>query len=220
MTRSRDLLPLPLPFTALPRSVPRGASRYSIRRLHAKAGWQRWANEGVNTINNLAGELNPKPSLPSALQSRALADFVKPYKDVGKPPALLTPARAFTELCNSSLPYITDGGGPAPYDRENLSLPSVGGILVDPIPNLGPGPRDLVTGVRKPMLRSEMDAAAILQESMCSKPHVDPAFNSPKVYADFLQLLLSRELIEFQIGGKSYRCVLRLEKEWKAATHF
>ena len=118
--RQRDLLPLPLQFPHAFRQSPKGLSRCSLRRLHARNAWQTWANEGVSTLSQLASHTRNRPGKPSRAQAAALDSFVKPYVEMCKPPPPLTPARAFTELCHSSPPYLQEGGGGQPRITATL----------------------------------------------------------------------------------------------------
>ena len=55
---------------------------------------------------------------------------------MGKPPADLTPAGAFLELCGTKLPYLGEGAGPIPYERDLVALPSGSALPVDPLEHL------------------------------------------------------------------------------------
>eukprot|EP00972_Heterocapsa_arctica_P051776 7616361-Heterocapsa_arctica.AAC.1 len=60
------------------------------------------------------------------------------------PPAELTCAGTYLELCGSSL--LSEGDGPVPYDRDLVSLHDVGDSAVPCEPLLTSARRDLVEG--------------------------------------------------------------------------
>eukprot|EP00972_Heterocapsa_arctica_P085698 12628444-Heterocapsa_arctica.AAC.1 len=82
---------------------------------------------------------------------------------MGKRPAELTSAGAYLELCGSSLPYLSEGDGPVPYDRDLVSLPDVGVSAVPCEPLLTSAHRDLVEGGHASMLRTAEGAAQALE---------------------------------------------------------
>ena len=150
----RDLLPFSMPYPAAASlSKATSGSRNVLRRLHSKGGWQSWANDGVLAVNELYGFNGFSQCSPSPSKTAALSQFCRHFEEVGKPPTDLTPARAFVELCQNSLPYITDGRGPAPYEEGKVSLPAVGNHPVVPQDCLSPEHSALLTGRAAPMLR-------------------------------------------------------------------
>ena len=53
---SRELFPLPQPFEQAARiGRSSGLSKSVISRVNAKAAWQRWANDGVESLNGMYG---------------------------------------------------------------------------------------------------------------------------------------------------------------------
>ena len=157
--RSRDLLPLPLPFpgagTLCAASHP---SRSMRRRLRSTGLWQQLSNDAVTCLNELDGSRGICDQFCTSAQSDATSRIVAACRDLGKPPCNLTPAGAFVELCGSAPPYLTDDGGPAPYCREALSLPSVGGVPASCEANLPAEVRDQLVGENPSMLRCPADA--------------------------------------------------------------
>ena len=212
-SRQRDLLPLPLPFKGGDFALPVALSRCSLRRIHARQAWQSWANSGVLTLNHLYKPKSFCSSPPNRAQTAALGQFCNKYRSMGKPPNDLTPARALRELCHQSVPYITDVGGPIPFDEGRMSLPAPGGAPTSPLPHLAAEHRNLIEGSCAPMLRSVADAEHVLEESGLSKPFVDPSFRSGKVYGKFLNMLIERDLVELQEGGNSHLGVFFVEKK-------
>ena len=107
------------------------------RRLRATGAWQQRCNEGAKGLNHLYGSFAPPhdnvqssdvsdsgtATMPTKLQQLVLGDMSNQYKALGRPPADLAPAGAFTELCGSAGPYLFDHGGPAPFQAGNIALP-------------------------------------------------------------------------------------------------
>ena len=94
--------------------------------MHASGAWQSWANDCVRTISSLDGHAHFGGPQASAVQSASLFKIVASFAEVGKPPPGMCAAGAFRELCQETLPYINDSGGPAPYKQGNVSLPAAG----------------------------------------------------------------------------------------------
>ena len=206
------LLPLPAPFPGVRWSTHSDVSRSVLRRAHSRIGWQSWANEGVNIVNQLNGSSSCPGSRPTRAQSAALSQVCNEYREMGKPPPSLTPPGAFKELCHDSLPYISDGGGPASYQQSKLSLPDVGGSPVSPEDLLPEVHSNTIRGQGAPLLRSAGDATAAIVDSGLQKPHLDPAFHNPHTYAQFLLDLHARDLVEWQCGGQSLLGVFFVHK--------
>ena len=125
----------------------------------------------------------------------------------------MSPAKAFVELCQNSLPYLSEHGGPLPYDGDNLSLPDANVCPLEPLQHLSSVHRELVMGASQSMLRTELEAQQELSNSGLSKAHVDPAFNSPHIYADFLKKLHSRSLIDYIHDSTAYMGVFFVRKK-------
>ena len=115
---------------------------------------------------------------------------------MGSPPSGLTPAGALRELCSDSLPYLSDGGGPVPFDADLVSLPAPGSEPADPISLLAPEHSELIKGSDALTLRSVSDAKRALLESGLDEPYVDPKFHSGHTYGKFVCMLLERSLVE------------------------
>ena len=182
----KTLLPLPVPFPSVQWHSHHKVSRSILRRAHSKIGWQSWANEGVYTVNQLNGVPGPSDLKCSRAQSVVLSQFCQEYKGMGKPPLHMTPAGAFTELCHDSLPYLSDGGGPAPYEHSLLSLPGSDGLPVLPEEHLSPEHSNRVRGLGAPMLRSASEAGNAVADSGLTRPHVDSALLTQQLMQFFL----------------------------------
>ena len=200
------MFPLPLPFPealGLRRSVK--ISRAVRRRIATSYAWRSWANDGVNSLNSLAGcSQKPCVAAASAAQSGSLANLSNAYKVVGKPPSDFCAAGAFTELCGKALPYISDGSGPAPYEQGNVSLPDAVDRILDVDQFLRDGNSDHIVSKCSSMLCSADVASEQLLDSGILKPHVDPAFNCSKVYGAFLRDMSDRHLLSWHHHSKSF----------------
>ena len=210
----RDLLPFPLPFPAAG-NLPKGPhiSRSIRRKLCTKQGWQTWANDGAEATNELYGSHSSFAGPLTASKEAALAQFCNHYRNVDKPPSDVSPAGAFLELCQNSLPYLSESVGPAPYDNEKISLPDACNDPANPLSCLSPEHLELISGPGNPMLRPEDEALHELDDLGLSHAHVDPAFNSPKIYVQFLMQMHSRQLLQFTTGGKTYLGVFFVTKK-------
>lgn len=197
-SRQRDLLPLPPPFPdAGGLCQAQHASRWVRRRLLATGRWQQWANDAARTLNDFYGGCSPVPEFASSLQAPCLARIANACERVGRPPAEMSPAGAFVELCGASLPYLADAGGLMPYDKGLVSLLGIGATPFPCEESLSPAHRDLVVGDRASMLSSSDETAAALEREGV-KPYVDPAFRSPNVYVESLSSLHERGLITWE----------------------
>ena len=119
--RQRDLLPLPKPFPEAGQLVtarvpPRGMQRM----LHSEGGWKLWANDGVATINALGGASRFCRLAPTQAQSSALDRIRDTYSRMGAQPEDMSPAGAFKDLCQNALPYLSEAGGPASFEKGNV----------------------------------------------------------------------------------------------------
>ena len=160
----RELLPCPRIFltkedngiSLLSRSV---RSRVR-RRLHGDA----WCNAAVDSLNKLYGSkrVDSEIHVASSAQLQVGARIRADIASFGTPPC--SAAEAFRELCGQRPgSYNTGAAGPAPYQREGLSLPAAGGTCTN-VEGLLSG-RDLTSwrGWRQHMLRSQSDASQDLQ---------------------------------------------------------
>ena len=113
MGRRRDLFPLPLPFPASGNLNPDQSLHTNIRRTYGSRGLERWANEGVLSLNSLYG-CSPARGAPSFLQQGILSELSEFFTTLGSPPANITAATAFKDLAASAVPYSSGGGSPRP----------------------------------------------------------------------------------------------------------
>ena len=188
--RHRDVFPLPLPFPDAARPADAWhVSRQMRRRLRGTGCWKQWANEVTFTLNSLAGQSPQKVALTS-LQEGVLERVAASCRMMGKPPEDLTQAGAFFELCGTKLPYLSEGVGPVPYDRDFVALPSGSAPPISTMEHPPAKHRDLVTGVDAAMLNPSGLAEQQLQADGLSQPYIDPAFRSGVVYGQFIRGLI------------------------------
>ena len=212
LSRQRDLLPLPKPYPEADKLVARPGSKSSLRRLHGHDHWKSWVNEGVRTINALGGSSRFCSLSPNAAQETSLRHIVNSFEVMGSPPPGLTKAGAFQELCRSSVPYSTCNT-PASFEKGNISLPERVDNAVKPEEFLGSVHRDLFDKPGKNLLRPADESHRLLDQIGLNKAYTDPAFKSPRVYANFLLDLHSRNLLEWQVGGTSLLGVFFVPKK-------
>ena len=159
------------------------------RRLRGTGCWKQWANEFVFTLNSLVGA-HASTEAPTSLQKGVLEHVATACQRMGKPPEGLTPAGAFFELGGSKLPYLGEGVGPVPYDRDLVALPSGSAPPISTMEHLPARHRERVTGVYAAMLNPPSVAEQLLEADGLSVPYIDPAFRSGAVYGAFLRDLL------------------------------
>ena len=78
-------------------------------------------------MNHLSGQSVAPDVTPHPLSEGLPRSNIKAFLQMGRPP-VLSAVGAFKELCGNRVPYISEGGGPEPYHRGNVSLPVGGGI--------------------------------------------------------------------------------------------
>ena len=122
--RQHDICPLPLPYpSAYTLSGAWHRSRRMRRRLRSTGCWRQRANECALTLNGLAGHSSASGA-PTCLQKDVLEQVAAACQQMGKPPADMSAAGAFQELCGSKLLYLGEGVGPVLYERDKVALPS------------------------------------------------------------------------------------------------
>ena len=216
----RDLLPFPLPFPAAG-NLPKGPhiSRSIRRKLCTKQGWQTWANDGAEATNELYGSHSSFAGPLTASKEAALAQFCNHYRNVDKPPSDVSPAGAFLELCQNSLPYLSESVGPAPYDNEKISLPDACNDPANPLSCLSPEHLELISGPGNPMLRPEDEALHELDDLGLSHAHVDPAFNSQDLCSVSHANAFPSILTVHHWWKNISRCFLCNQEKWETEGH-
>ena len=124
--------------------------------------------------------------LPTKAQGLVLSRVSGLCRAMGRPPSELTAAGAFIELRGQHLPYVPDDGvGPVPYEPGQVSLPDQVGPMASPKDCLCAAHSELLEGGRSCLLQSPEEIRPAIELCGVSKPYVDPAFNSPKLYSAF-----------------------------------
>ena len=199
--RQRDLLPLPPAFPAEQFALKSRLSRGTARRVRGAQFWKSWANAGIDSLNLLSGGGACPSGKPSMSQRVALDHIVSCYRDLGPPPADLSPAGAFKALCTRVAPYASEDAGPAGYSQELVSWPPLGSVAVKPEQMMGAADLQKIVGPQACLLSSDFDAQIALDASPVKRPYMDPALRDPRVYGVFLSELHRRGMLRWKQTG-------------------
>ena len=211
--RSRDLLPLPLPFPNTGFLETKCSHARYHRSVFGKSGLRRWCNDGVRVLDQLYGG-SPPSGAPTQLQHEVIRDLVDSYEAMGEPPIDMSPAGSFKDLCGSAVPYTGGASGaPVPFIQGATSLPSAGFTPVPLDEVLPPAHRVWMENGSERMLRDSSETNALLEHLQLHKPYHDPTFHSPKTYGAFLVDLASRGLLEWHPAGEAYLGVFFVPKK-------
>ena len=197
MVVQRELLPLP-PFCMA--DPPRqDLSRCVRRRILRQQHRHSWMNDGISSLNDIAGAgtFSSSGLVASAAQLSCLQRLERIYTSVGQPPDDLEPAGALTALCGSSAGYLFENLPAAAIQRDLLSLPSADLVHANGCDIMAGGDDTFWKDWRNHMLRDESDADQVRAEIGLSRPHCDPLARDGKRYAEFLDDLHTRGLVEF-----------------------
>ena len=126
MVVQRELLPAPIPFPDVAAAVAAFGtlSRSSRRRLAREVGWQQWANDGVNTVNDMYGRGHfswDRGATPSSGQRRCLDGIADAYRRMGSD-FDLSPQDAFENICGQR-PGYDEPGPRASFQKGMVSFP-------------------------------------------------------------------------------------------------
>ena len=150
---------------------------------------------GGRCLESFVGQLQIPPESPDSCQSLCLDRISQAYLKIGKPP-VLSAVGAFKELCGNRVPYISEDGGPEPYIKGTVFLPDGGGVTSLDGATFPSAHLDLLSGSPARLLNGPRESADALDECGLTSPYMDAAFRSPAVYGEFIQSLLSRDLVE------------------------
>jgi len=207
----KDLLPIPRPFPKADDTFSSevGLSRSVNRRLLRKHRWQQWANDAVDTVNQLYGHGEVvSETIPNAAQEACLTRLKERFSEVGCPPPDLSPAGAFQELCGTVAGYGdgVDEAGPRVNYRPGhiVSLPSDSCLPVDPSGQLTGIDFDRWSSWKSLLLREPREAALLQSSLGLKQPYSDPGLVGNRVeYAKFLKHLAKLGLVRFGRSRKS-----------------
>ena len=129
-TRQRDLFPLPL-LSEERNFHARKISRTVLQRHARKRKTLEWANDGLHTLNCLAGfRRSGDPSSCPEISRTTASDVAEKYFNLGNPPPdLLSPKEALSSLLSSSATYGAERHDLRSYVKEKTSWPPADSTL-------------------------------------------------------------------------------------------
>ena len=123
---------------------------------------------------------------------------------MGKPPADMSGAWVFQELCGSKLPYLGEGAGPVPYERDKVTLPSGRSMPLSTPEHLSTSQRERLEGETVALLTSSLAAEQALHDAGIAQPYADPAFKSSVIYGQLIRDHLELGLVELVSLRRAY----------------
>ena len=203
----RDLLPLPsgpglLHFLHGVWAMPCGRTRSAQKRRSIFSRQVQMVSAAVGALNSLGGRGRSRcpAARVSAVQAWALGNIASSVRDLGPPPADLSPAGAFSMLRGCGGIAYTDSGASAGdfaiYQPGQVALPLVGAQAVDLSSCLPPDLQSLLVNPNSGMKLGpdEVDQAVL---DKLGAPAVDPSFkSSPRMYARFITEALDAGILE------------------------
>ena len=213
------LFPLPMPFPdAGDLCAAHHTSRSVQRRLRRRGGTRQTANDAVMALNRLESasgkiELPRKPTAAHLSVHKVVSDSCE---RLGWPTSDCTPVGAFVELCNTAPPYLSEGGDPSPYQRGLVALPDACHKLVNSDLAVGPVHAKKLYGPSSHMLATHAVCRQILEDCSVSKPYVDPAFQEPLIYAQFLLDCHERKMLSWSLGSTNLLGIFFVTKKMVA----
>ena len=202
--RQRDVFPLAPPFEVPCDFVTSGLSRACKQRVQRRSGWQCWANDGVDTLNQLYGRSYESGSSdrPVGSTAAALRHVTDAYRCLGQPPET-QPEEALQALLGSAAPYYVDAADPssrAPFVENLISWPEEGTVPVDVAGYLFPEDREFLSGDCSSLLES---MPVVSDEPI--KPYVDPILKfSPRKLGRFYSRIFKSGMLQFKPGKNEH----------------
>ena len=205
--RQRGIFPLP-------RLVVDGrrefcVSRRSRQRCDRGVAWRSWANECIDSLNDLNGqrcgvqEVSAPDGAVNLPQRLALEHITESFQSFSWPSDLpvnsATSDAALEELLRRTPGYCEDDTKVRPYAKDSASWPAAG-TTPTPLVNICSAAASARQGSwRTSMLVSESIAETRRQESGLAKPYVDPLLlGCLDRYADFLRRLDAAGMLRFR----------------------
>ena len=195
----RDVFPLPF--------LHEGASHAKLAASLATSSLKQkdpnnvgWANDGIHSLNELmgAGRRDPAGFLPACC-SEAVGHLYSAYSALGSAPQdLPSPAGCYSELLAGSSCYRGERADIAPYAKDLVSWPDIGGGLLDLASSLPQADGNRLTDWKRTLLRDASEAKALQKECGVERPYNDPKlFESPRSYSSFLTRLHACGMVRF-----------------------
>ena len=207
-SRCRDLYPLPRA-CAVPLRPGSGLSRGTRQRIERRCRQQGTVNEVIETFNDIfaarensvdtaatAGQSSTRATLS---QRRAVQVIEQAVASCGVAPPLHKNYEAARELLGERLDYsgIGAGNNVVPYDRELVSIPSVGSCAPTVASPLGPSAA-VVRHYDSAMLLSPDEWEAVLETQPPIAPYMDETLRkNSKKYIEFVHDLYTANVIDF-----------------------
>ena len=195
--RQRNLFPLPCtPSSELrpPDFGHRRPCRAVRRRFAAKIQHDRWADDGIQALNQVSGApfSNPPRHVQNKMQEMAVSRIRSVYSQVAPPPDHMSAAGAFSELCGSASRYSpTDLAKTARYTKDLMSWPPEGSIATPVLDLLEGADFEMVNDWGKTLLRPVEQREQYLNCAERPKPFLEPSLvRKLRVYADLCCLFL------------------------------
>ena len=118
--RQRDLFPLPL--LRVEASCGDDLSRKVRQRVHRRVHWTRWANQGIEALNQLAGRgRGVEGGARNSTQFSCMERISKAYREMSMTPVEFTCDEALSELLASSCCYGESSSAVVSYSRDLVS---------------------------------------------------------------------------------------------------
>ena len=177
--------------------LARGVRQRVGRRRHENA----LLNGVVDSLNSLnSGSRATCTGTATAAQAMSRDRLLAELRAVPKPPQSFLPHEASRALLGTCASYL--GGGAdhhlKPYDRDLVSLPSVGSLAPDAESLLGSGAAEVVRGFAEHMLLSGSEWEKVLEANEPITPYMDPKLKGDSsLYHQFVKYLFAANLIEF-----------------------
>ena len=200
---------MPLPSLVVPpssRSCSRVVQRRRDRLRHSLA----WANDGINTLNSMAGLSSCMPGVPGAAGRKCLDHLRDAYVRAGPPPDESSSCEgALSALLSSSAVYGDGGGIARPYSKDTVSWPCVGSTPVELSKALPAADRWWLDGWRERMLASADEQSHATSKLKAHKPFTEPSLmDSCRTYGSFLDRLQHSGMLKFRVALASESGVL------------
>ena len=205
--RQRGIFPLPR--LAVDGRREFCVSRRARQRCGRGAAWRSWANECIDSLNDLNGhrcgvqDVTSPDGAANLPQRRALDHISESFQSFSGPSETpvnnATTDAALEELLRHTPGYREDDTKVQPYAKDAVSWPAAG-TTPTPLGDIcSAAALSKLGSWRTSMLVSESVAETRRIESGLAKPYVDPLLlHCPDRYADFLRRLQAAGMLRFR----------------------